>query len=377
MPKALVAEPSLPISAALKKFLESARYEVQVVHFVDEAVQAVRDGEPDMVFASQSGTFDGETLCAKVKGMKPVLPVVLIYPPDEDQPDERSSRAHADAFLTGPLKRGAVVSTAGTMMKLRELMFVAGPLREHAQKQKQTVEQTKGLLWHAKAALEQGRQREDSFKAQTAQLQAEIDRWKKEATQLSVMVKQLQSAPSPAAAPPPTGGVVNDAEFFKRFLTMEVKRSKRYQYPVALLMVGLDRMEEWLGRASSAAMQRAAIKNEAMAVIGQVVRDVDMVLPFADDTYLVFLPHTPREGSLVVAGRLQQRLSKMDAFEGGQCSVGVAAFEPKVQTEKKVSFGELVKDASASLKRAQTSGGAKVEASEAPVKPKRDRISIG
>ncbi len=376
MPKALVAEPSLPISAALKKFLESARFEVQVVHFVDEAVQAVRDGEPDMLFASQSGVFDGETLCVKVKGMKPVLPVVLIYPPDEEQPDERSSRAHADAFLTGPLKRGAVVSTAGTMMKLRELMFVAGPLREHAQKQKQTVEQTKGLLWHAKAALEQGKQREDSFKAQTAQLQAEIERWKKEATQLSVMVKQLQSSPAPSAAPAPGGGA-SDAEFFKRFLTMEVKRSKRYQYPVALLMVGLDRMEEWLGQASSPAVQRAAIKNEAMASIGQIVRDVDMVLPFADDTYLVFLPHTPREGSLIVAGRLQQKLSKMDAFDGGHCSVGVSAFEPKVQTDKKVSFGELVKEATASLKRAQAGGGAKVEVNEAPVKPKRDRISIG
>ena len=37
-PRALVAEPSVPISNAVKRFLEQSGYEVAVVHFIDEAV---------------------------------------------------------------------------------------------------------------------------------------------------------------------------------------------------------------------------------------------------------------------------------------------------------------------------------------------------
>ena len=50
MPRVLVAEPSAPISAALRKFLASEA-EVKVVHFLDEAVQEVRAGYNDFATA--------------------------------------------------------------------------------------------------------------------------------------------------------------------------------------------------------------------------------------------------------------------------------------------------------------------------------------
>ena len=78
----LVAEPSAPIANALRKFLEGVA-EVQVVHFLDEAVQVVRAKSPDVLIASVSGSFDGEVLCSQVKKAAPETSVVLLYPPDE------------------------------------------------------------------------------------------------------------------------------------------------------------------------------------------------------------------------------------------------------------------------------------------------------
>ena len=107
MARVLVAEPSLPISAALRKFLESARHEVVAVHSVAEAVESAQQREPQLILASASGNFDGEALCARLKTLKPRCPVVLVYAPEEDRPEERSETAGAAAFLVGPLKRSA------------------------------------------------------------------------------------------------------------------------------------------------------------------------------------------------------------------------------------------------------------------------------
>src|SRR5205814_533831 len=95
-----------------------------------------------------------------------------------------------------------------------------------------------------------------------------------------------------------------EVAFLKRFLPLEVKRSKRYQYPVAVVLIGLDKLEERMAQAASAEFQRAAIRAEAMVGIHKVVRDIDLAIPFSDDKYLVLLPHTPRDGAITVASRL-------------------------------------------------------------------------
>ena len=100
MARALVAEPSLPITAALRKFLESARHEVVVAHSVAEAAEAIgADKAPDVVFASVSGTFDGEALCDRLKAARPLCPVVLIYAPEEDRPEERAGNCGAETSM--------------------------------------------------------------------------------------------------------------------------------------------------------------------------------------------------------------------------------------------------------------------------------------
>lgn len=308
-PRALVAEPSVPISNALKRFLEQSGYAVAVVHLVDAAVLQSRKIDPAVVFSGVSGTFDGEQLCAKLKRLRPHCPVVLTYPPEEELLIERATRAGADAWLVAPLKKAQVVAMANAMV------------RQHA------------------------------LALRVEHLEAE-----------------LQKARTQAAAQ--SGTNTHDLGFFKKFLGMEVRRSKRYQYPLAFLMLALDGPEPHAAK--------GAIRAEVVSAVGQLLRDVDLCVPFADDRLLVFLPHTPRDGAMTVAARLVARLSKLQTFEGGTASVGLAAFDPKAAgTAAAVGFGSLMREASLNLRLAQEAGGNRVEATPLAMQPKRERISIG
>jgi PleD family two-component response regulator len=304
---ALIAEPSLPISAALRKFLESAKHEVVVAYSVAEAIEAISAQTlPDVVFASVSGNFDGEAVCSRVKALKPLCPVVLVYAPEEDEPELRADAVRADGFLLGPLKRPAV--------KGRE---------EPLKKALQTLEAELGKLRQGGA------------------------------------------------------GEGGEIRFLKRFLPLEVKRSRRYQYPIAVVLIGLDQLAERLAASATPEAQRAAIRTEASLAIHKVIRDIDLTVPFADDKYLVLLPHTPRDGAMIVASRLQAQLSKLASFEGGTASAGVASYEPKSWTKDHVSFGGLMREATEALLKAQANGGGQIEGAAMAPKTKRDRISIG
>ena len=314
--KALVADPSVPVSGALRKHLEGMGFEVKVVHYLDEAVERLRAGDVDLLVAAATSHFDGETLCRKARELLPTCPVLLVYPPDEEDPEPHAARAGADGFVVGPLKRATVVSCVKALMRIRQLQDLVEKLE----------------------------------------------------TDL-----RLQSVQPPAAGKPASQSPSGDFEFFKKFLLMEVKRSRRYRYPVAFLLVSLDGFAEAAGRLTQAT--RTAVLAEALATVARCIRDIDLAVPFGDDRFLVFLPHTPREGALIVAGRLRDNLAALKAMPESTASVGVAAWEPGGGVPaQQVSFGSLMKDATDALRRAQAQGGNAVDGGERKV---RDRISLG
>lgn len=327
--RVLVAEPSVPISNALKKFLEGVA-DVQTSVYLDEAVQVVRARAPDVLIAAVSGTFDGEVLCAQVKKLAPRTRVVLTYPPsDFERASDRAEESGADGFVVGPLKRHAVL---GMLHAMR------GQLALFDQRQAYAAD-----VGAAKAEQNSGKSR--------------------------------RSAVAPVR--PTTGINQADEAFFKKYMLLEVKRSKRYKYPVALLMVALDGLEAHLKAHASPELQRAAIRAEVLQVLPQLLRDIDLLMPFAGEKYLVFLPHTSRTGCMTVARRVVARLRELKTFPGGTASVAVASFDPKLEPRGQVSFGGLVREATDALKKAQAAGGDRVEASETQPLPRRSRISMG
>lgn len=155
--------------------------------------------------------------------------------------------------------------------------------------------------------------------------------------------------------------------FLKRMLLLEVKRSKRYGYPVSLALFAVDR---WAELALSA-QARAELLGELLALLTSSVRDIDLAVPFGEDRLVVLMPHTRPEGGLRLAQRLVAKVREREASVRVTASAGVAG-HPGGGT---VSFGTLVKGAAAALSRARAAGGDRAEPAEPP--PKRDRVVIG
>jgi diguanylate cyclase (GGDEF)-like protein len=327
MARVLVAEPKGPVGHALKTFFEGSGHSVTLVSLQSAVLAAAQ--QADLVLVALSTAFAGDELIAALKLAAPALPVVALLPPDDELAQPRALKAGADAVLVLPLKKATVLSLAGLLLRLA------------AQRAKLVA------LEGAHAALQ----------ARSVVLEGELK-------------KQRQSL---AAA----GEQQSDAAFFKRYLLIELKRSKRYSYPVSVLLVALDNLEQVVGTAPSPELQRAAIRAEALGCLSQVLRDIDLFSPYGDDRYLVFLPHTPRPGAVTVAQRLHARFNALAAFAGGTASIGVATWDAKHSSRQAVSFGGLVREATVALKAARAAGGNRVDAGEAPPVKKRSRISMG
>ncbi len=300
----LVAEPSASIAGALRRFLESAHHEVTVVGERQDALYRVRELAPAVVVASVSDGFDGEGLCRQVKEEAPGIPVLLLYLPEEEQPESRAVAAGAEACLVGPLKRATVVSCVSLMMQVAQARETVSQIRSELQ-QSQSV----------------GGRREQA---------------------------SLGTSP--------------DLDFLKRLLFMEVKRSRRYRYPISFLMLEPDRFAERV--APLPGPQRTSALAEILLKLSEALRDIDLAVPFAEGRFIIFMPHTPHEGAMIVAERLLQRVKEVESVPGLTASLGLAVFEPAaVKGLAQVSFGSLMKEAGDALRRAQANGGDRIEGS--------------
>jgi diguanylate cyclase (GGDEF)-like protein len=161
----------------------------------------------------------------------------------------------------------------------------------------------------------------------------------------------------------------HELEFLKRLILVEVKRSRRYRFPVSLVLVALDRWPEAAARLSR--RERFAVVTDALAVLTRTVRDIDVVVPFPDDRFLVLVPHTGRGGALQAAGRMCARIREHPGLVRVTASAGVASHEG----DGTVAFGGLVKRAAEALSRARAEGGDRAVAADPP--RRRDRIVMG
>jgi diguanylate cyclase (GGDEF)-like protein len=148
-------------------------------------------------------------------------------------------------------------------------------------------------------------------------------------------------------------------EFIKDLLVVEVRRAKRYGYPLAIMLIGLDAIPA-LHELQRPTLQREITGGLAVA-IAKSVRDIDIPIHFADDRILVFLPHTDLAGAEEVGRRIKRRIKRITYRGEGitaqlTASVGVAG----ISAGESLTFSRLIKDASAALKAAQLKGGDRV-----------------
>jgi len=148
-------------------------------------------------------------------------------------------------------------------------------------------------------------------------------------------------------------------EFIKDLLVVEVRRAKRYSYPLSILLVGLDAVPD-VAELNRPGLQREITGGLAVA-IAKSIRDIDIPIHYADDRILVFLPHTDLAGAEEVGRRIKRRIKRITYRGEGvtaqlTASVGVAG----ISEGDSLTFSRLIKDATAALKAAQLKGGDKV-----------------
>jgi len=91
--------------------------------------------------------------------------------------------------------------------------------------------------------------------------------------------------------------------FLEVALTNEIARASRYNSPLALLFVDLDRFKEI--NDTSGHIVGSQMIREAAKLLKQSMRDSDYLLRYGGDEFCAILPNTPPQGAMVVAERIR------------------------------------------------------------------------
>lgn len=294
--RVLLVEPDYRAAAELARHLWSAPLIVDTTATDTGALMRVREFHPDVVIAAVDKSLDGEELCRQIKRIDKSCAVLLVYPVELTNADQKAGEVGADGWLYAPYNAGAVVSCVKWAVKVREA-----------------------------------------------------------AKQLDVLSNQVDEA---ALEPSPNIGQSSkvEVEFFKRTLLNEVRRSKRYRYPLAFLCVGVDRFPQTLGRLPVHVRTKAM--GQLLEEIRGTLRDIDLAVQDGDQRFLVCLPQTDADGAHYVGRRIRELLPKSCDDAKITVSVGLAAYDG---SGADVTFKGLFTHATSCLKRAVSLGGDRLE----------------
>lgn len=177
------------------------------------------------------------------------------------------------------------------------------------------------------------------------------------------LAEREKRAPAVSLSPRPGEGILDlttnfyTFAHFKEVLFVEVKRARRYGFPLALALVAFDPIS---GR-MDAELQTQLMGGLALA-IRRSLRDTDYPVQHSADRVLLLMPHTDLAGSLIVARRICERVARAtlqagDTIVHPTISLGVAAGEPG----REYGFSDLVRQAQDGLTAAMSRGGNRVE----------------
>lgn len=187
------------------------------------------------------------------------------------------------------------------------------------------------------------------------------------AARLVELRRQLVTAPRAPADPPDElpeladlpelpdreAGALQPFEVFERATVLELERSRRYAYPLAVAMFSVD-----IAPSPPPPGVQGILRARAGNALVNAIRDVDLVTELAQERFLVLLPYTDRLVGAEVARRIISAVAAGDpVIAGGRTFsprlVGaVAGVRPGAQ----VSFSELLGDVTQLLEQAAVTG---------------------
>ncbi|HSD90417.1 MAG TPA: diguanylate cyclase, partial [Kofleriaceae bacterium] len=142
-------------------------------------------------------------------------------------------------------------------------------------------------------------------------------------------------------------------EMFQRVLELEIKRAKRFEYPLSVALFAVD-----IPPPPPPAGIRGILRARAGNALINTIRDIDMATQLDHERFLVLLPYTDLTGSATVGRRVIASVAAGDpVISAGRTFpprlVGAVAGMRKGEA---VSFARLMKNATRALEQARRDG---------------------
>ncbi|MFH2010909.1 MAG: diguanylate cyclase [bacterium] len=292
----LLVEPQKTARENLKETLESLGYDVAVALSREEALEHLDVDLPRVVLASHA-TVD-EDFCSYVREISASHAATLVvYPRGTNRTDRKAAALGADGGFARPVSQDTFVQ----LLQLAERISGA--------------------------------------RAEAADLQRQAD-------ELGQRLERLGDVRP--------GQRFYHYEFFKHLLLIEIRRAKRYKYPLSVCLVEVDPYRLPPGQL----MARREIRAGVARAVSESIRDIDIPVYVGGERILIVLPHTPIDGAKKVARRVA-RLIREGMHPVGPdvqhitASIGVSG----LNQQKRPSFAQLIREAQKALDSAREKGG--------------------
>ncbi|MDP3980042.1 MAG: diguanylate cyclase [Chlamydiota bacterium] len=140
----------------------------------------------------------------------------------------------------------------------------------------------------------------------------------------------------------------------------EIKTAERYQYPLSLIMCDIDYFKKVNDTYGHQSGDRVLI--DFVEFLNRKIRkDVDWIVRYGGEEFLIVLPHTDKESCYTVAQRIQVELSDLlikinnEKTIAMTSSFGIVAYNPKTNNQS-MNMDTLLKHADQALYQAKNSG---------------------
>jgi diguanylate cyclase (GGDEF)-like protein len=134
----------------------------------------------------------------------------------------------------------------------------------------------------------------------------------------------------------------------------ELRRARRSQHPVSLIMFDIDRFKDINDRYGH--LCGDAVLAAVGARMREVLRGSDLKCRYGGEEFLVLLPETPLEGAKRVADTLRRELADMPVTWKGEVIAVTASFGVSVALPAEIDSKALIGRADAALYRAKDQG---------------------
>ena len=147
---------------------------------------------------------------------------------------------------------------------------------------------------------------------------------------------------------------LDNRRFVMEKLDYELRRAKRYQHPLCLILMDIDHFKQINDKHGHDIGDKALIM--VASTLREQVRITDIVGRYGGEEFLLILPESSRKEGLLVAEKLRKAVMRIKCEPCGQITLSGGLAEYKNETPE-----ELIRKADASLYKAKEGGRNRIE----------------